>query len=97
MKPPKPLRDAIRETAVRLWEAGEETTPDNFLTTFHRTHGTAVTSEALRYGFDRWLVEEARDQMKRIGREAKRVNERQLLLPLSLAHLKIPSTLQVTA
>jgi hypothetical protein len=88
------LRAAIRDTAAKLWQQGE-TTPLAFLQTFVADNADVLTEDVLRYGFERFLIEEGKSAMKNVRDEAERVNRRQLVLPMSLGRLEIPPTLTV--
>jgi hypothetical protein len=88
------IRDAIRETAAEVWSRGT-TGPAAFLKAFTDRH--PVDTEDLRYGFEQWLVAEGRQALKRMGKEADRAaGSPQLELPMDLARLDIPMSLQVS-
>jgi hypothetical protein len=89
------LRNAIRETACRMWNRGV-VNPGLFLRAFEERYGAAIGLEDLRFGFQQWVVGEGVKALKRVGKDARDVTGgRQMVLPMNLAELDIQSSVQI--
>ncbi len=89
------LHSAIKQTAAAMLSEGE-TTPGSFVRRFRSDHRDLV-AEYTDFLVDQQLADEGRKAIKDIRRAAQTATgSRQLVLPMSMAPLHVPTSLQIT-
>jgi hypothetical protein len=97
-KPPdiKDLRRLLCRCGVELRLAQDRVTPDDYIVALHEQYGDALTYDMIQYGFDQYAWSVGRKAMKELEAEAEGLAEaRQLVLPMSLQHVKVPKALPI--
>lgn len=92
----KDLRRLLCRLAVELREAQPEVTKEEYLLALHERYGALITIEQRQYALDEYGWSVARKAMKDLdAAEAGIVEDRQLVLPGSLRHVKVPRALPI--
>lgn len=92
----KDLRRLIRRLGIELRSSQDRVTPQDFIVALHERYDGLLTPEQIRYGFDQHAWAVGRQAMKTVEAEAENMVEaRQLNLPMSLSHVKVPKALPI--
>lgn len=92
----KDLRRLIRRLGIELRSSMDRVTPQEFIVALHERYDDLLTPEQIRYGFDQFAWASGRNAMKTVEAEAEDMIEgRQLVLPMSLSHVKVPKALPI--
>jgi hypothetical protein len=89
------LHDAVRDTAVMLWNRGT-VEPGQFLMAFNAFHGQDIDTAEMRYGYEQYVVSLGLKKFKSIRSEAQKMaGSPQLDLPMELQDVKIVDGLAI--
>jgi hypothetical protein len=92
----KDLHRMVRRLAVELRSNRAEVSKPEYLLALHDRYADRITPEQQLYCVDEWAWPVARKAMKDLEAAAEGVVEdRQLTLPLSLAHIPVPKALPI--
>jgi hypothetical protein len=97
-KPPdiKDLRRLLRRCGIELRSAQERVEPVDYIVALHEQYGDILTPDMILYGFDQFAWSVGKKAMKDLEAEAEGLTEsRQMVLPGSLAHIKVPKALPI--
>jgi hypothetical protein len=92
----KDLRRMVQHLGVELRVSQPSVPKAEFLLALHERFDDQITVEQQRYCVDKWSWPIARKAMQDVAAEAEELSEpRQLMLPLSMGHIKIPRALPI--
>jgi hypothetical protein len=92
----KDMQRMIRRLGVELRSRQTEVRKQDFLLALRERHGNELTTEMLAYGFDQYSWTIGRRAMKDLVAEAEGIFEsRQMVLPMSMAHIPVPQALPI--
>jgi hypothetical protein len=92
----KDLRRKVQRLGVELRTSQPRVPKAEFLVALHERLDDQITPEQQRFCLDEWSWPIARKAMQDIEAEAEGlVEDRQLMLPMSMAHLKVPKALPI--
>jgi hypothetical protein len=92
----KDLRRMVVRLGVELRSSLPSVPKAEFLLALHERFDDQITVEQQRYCVDKWSWPIARKAMQDVAAEAEELSEpRQLMLPLSMGHIKIPRALPI--
>jgi hypothetical protein len=92
----KDLTRIVERLGVEMRSTMPKITKQEYLVALHERYDDRITLEQQRYCLDEWSWPKARKAMQILDAEAEGlVEDRQLMLPMKLAHVKIPKALPI--
>jgi hypothetical protein len=92
----KDLTRIVQRLGVELRSSQATVSKAEFLVALHERYDDRITLEQQRYCVDEWSWPKARRAMKDVAAEAEGLTEdRQMMLPLSMGHIKVPRALPI--
>jgi hypothetical protein len=92
----KDLTRIVKHLGVEMRSSQRKVSKPEFLLALHERYDDQITLEQQRYCVDEWSWPIARKAMQVVNAEAEGlVEDRQLMLPLSMGHIRVPRALPI--